>query len=91
MNLDMETKDNKTVKDSNDFYTLLGTVLSKKVTLSVKILRIDNEVPTISIDDFKEWLFNKGKECGIGVHHEYYPLSEKYEKDIGVYFEVHCG
>ena len=87
----MSTKNNKKAESSNDFYTLLGTVLSNKVTLSVEILRIDNEVPAVSIEDFKEWLFNKAKECGIGTHHEYYPLSDKYEKDIGVYFLVHCA
>ena len=64
-------------------------ILSKTVNLNVKTLKIEKEVPSDMLIDFKDWLIYKGIELGTGKHHDYYSFDEDYKNDIGVLFEVY--
>ena len=75
----------------NDDNMLLGTVTSNKLTLSVKILELDKEVPSKQLKDFHNWLKYKAIECGRGKQKEYYSYTKNDKDDIGVLFDVDFG
>lgn len=90
----VKTMDGNLIEKQNDNSintSLLGTVHSKTVTLNVKILELDKEVPSEELDNFIEWLKHKAIEVGTGKQKEYYGYTENFRDDIGVLFNVYCA
>lgn len=65
-----------------------GTTHTMTVTISVKVLKLDKDIPVNETDSFISWLKYKGKELGTGKHMEYYSYTDNYKDDIGVFMQV---
>ena len=67
---------------------VLGTVLTKSVTLKIEIRSIDKPVPVDEFENLKEWVKHKALELGSGLQFDHYDYTENYKDAIGVGFYV---